>query len=226
MLGIAGVAGNGQVELSDVATGVQSPDVGAVVFNHDDLARTSPRAFISRGVAYIPDDGRGTGLVPSQPIWRNAIMKRYRESPISRGVLIRTSRAKQFARELASAVGLSTSDVATPVEHLSGGNAQKLLTGRELGAGQSAVVAVNPTQGLDVGAAADVWRALLGARDRGVAVLLVSHDLDELVRLSDRISVLYEGEIVGEFPASDADRGQIGLLMAGITGSVGSAEDG
>jgi simple sugar transport system ATP-binding protein len=219
IVGIAGVAGNGQAELADVITGARSPSKGAVTIDGADMARKKPRAFIRQGLAYIPDDRRGTGLVPSQPIWRNAILKSYRDAPISRGVVIDTGRAKRFAEGLAEQVDLSTRDVNTPVEHLSGGNAQKLLAGRELGEGNSAVVAVNPTQGLDVGAAADVARALLAARARGMGVLLISHDLDELLRLSDRIAVLYEGRIAGEFESEQADRKRIGMVMGGMGGN-------
>jgi simple sugar transport system ATP-binding protein len=112
-------------------------------------------------------------------------------------------------------VRLSTTDVDTPVHQLSGGNAQKLLTGRELDVGCRVLVAVNLTQGLDVAAVADVWRTLLEARDRGTAVLLISSDLDELLALADRIVVMYAGRIVGELASDEAERRRIGLLMAG-----------
>jgi general nucleoside transport system ATP-binding protein len=221
ILGVAGVAGNGQAELSRVVAGIQRPDEGVVTLEGEALASGGPRAFIKRGVAFIPEDRRGTGLMPTEPIWRNAILKAYREPPISHGQLVHTRRARRFARELASAIGLSTDDVETPVDYLSGGNAQKLVTGRELRGNRCALIADNPTQGLDVGAATDVSRALLGARDDGIAVLLISYDLDELLRLCDRIAVLYEGKVVGEFAADDADRNEIGLLMAGVVDDTG-----
>jgi ABC-type uncharacterized transport system ATPase subunit len=132
--------------------------------------------------------------------------------------LLRSSQAKAFAAQLVADVRLSTDDLDTSVEHLSGGNAQKLLTGRELSLAERALVAVSPTQGLDVAAAADVGRALVRAAAGGTPVLLISYDLDELLRLSDRAVVLYEGTIVGALDAADFDRHRIGLLMAGVTG--------
>jgi simple sugar transport system ATP-binding protein len=216
VLGIAGVAGNGQAELAALATGTSRPDSGSVILNGIELAKQGSGAFTRQGLGYIPEDRRGTGLVPSQPIWRNAILKQYRKPPVARGVLVRTGPAKRLAQKLAAHVHLSTGKVDTPVEHLSGGNAQKLLAGRELAGDPTAVVAVNPTQGLDVTAEAEVSRGLLEARGRGGAVLLISQDLDELLRLSDRIAVMYEGQIAGEFAAEDADREHIGLLMGGL----------
>lgn len=157
----------------------------------------------------------GTGLVASQPIWRNAIMRNYRSAPVARGRFIRTGEGKRFAEDLAVSVDLSTKDVSILAQHLSGGNAQKLLVGRELDGDRRAVVAVNPTQGLDARAAVGVRSRLVAARDRGLAVLLISADLDEVLSLADRILVLYEGRITGEFTADEADRDEIGRLMGG-----------
>jgi simple sugar transport system ATP-binding protein len=217
ILGVAGVAGNGQQELADVVTGLRRPDSGSVKVAGRELAGASPREFIDAGVAYIPEDRRGTGLISGQPIWRNAILKRHRRAPIARGPLLRASQAKEFAAELVADVRLSTDDLDTPVQHLSGGNAQKLLAGRELSLAEQAIVAVNPTQGLDVAAAADVGRALVSAATRGTPVLLISYDLDELLRLADRLVVIYEGRVVAELDAANFDRDRIGLLMAGVT---------
>jgi simple sugar transport system ATP-binding protein len=220
ILGVAGVAGNGQQELAEVITGLRKPDAGSVRVAGGELAGSSPRAFIDAGVAYIPEDRRGTGLIAGQPIWRSAILKRHRHAPIARGPLLRTAAAKAFAAELVADVSLSTDDLDTPIQHLSGGNAQKLLTGRELSLAERALVAVNPTQGLDVAAAADVGRALVEAAAGGTPVLLISYDLDELLRLSDRLVVLYEGRLVGTLDAAEADRDRIGLLMAGVAGAA------
>ena len=147
-------------------------------------------AFIDAGVAYIPDDRKGVGLLPTEPIWRNAIMKSYRYPPVRRGPLVSSGEGRRYADNLVKRVNLSTDNIDTPVQHLSGGNAQKLLVGRELDGDPQLVVAVNPTQGLDIGAVDAVWRQLVAARDRGLAVLLVSADLDEVLRLSDRVLVL------------------------------------
>jgi simple sugar transport system ATP-binding protein len=215
LLGIAGVAGNGQNELAEAITGLRRPTSGTILINGRDMAGERPRAFIDAGVAYIPEDRRHTGLVPSEPIWRNTALKRYRQAPIGRAHVVRQKPAREFAQALCERVGLSTRDIDTPVHQLSGGNAQKLLTGRELEVASTALIAVNPTQGLDVSAVRDVWEALLRARSEGVAVVLISSELDEVFALADRIAVLYEGEIVGELPAEQADRERVGQLMGG-----------
>jgi simple sugar transport system ATP-binding protein len=128
---------------------------------------------------------------------------------------MRKRAAMKFASELAEHVNLSTRQMNTPAAHLSGGNAQKLLAGRELEGSPTYVVAVNPSQGLDVGAVAAMWRQLVEARDRGIGVLLISADLDEVLHLSDRILVQYEGRFVGETSREQADRQKIGVLMGG-----------
>jgi general nucleoside transport system ATP-binding protein len=214
ILGIAGVAGNGQTELAEAVTGLRRPDSGTIEVAGKQLAGRGPRAFLEAGVAYIPEDRRGVGLVPSEPIWRNAILRRYRQSPIGRGPFLARRRARRMAAQMVTDVQLSTDDIDTPVQQLSGGNAQRLLVGRELDVGRNVLVAVNPMQGLDLNAVAAVWDALLRARE-SAGVLLVSSDLDEILRFSDRIAVLYEGRIAGEFSAAEAGREQVGLLMGG-----------
>ena len=213
ILGIVGVAGNGQQELEQVIAGLKSAGGGTVEV--EGKAISSVRGAVRAGLAHIPEDRIGSGLVASQPIWRNAIMRNYRLAPVARGRFIRTREGKRFAEDLAESVDLSTKDVSILAQHLSGGNAQKLLVGRELEGDRHAVVAVNPTQGLDVRAAVGVRSRLVAARDRGLAVLLISADLDEVLSLADRILVLYEGRITGEFTAEEADRDEIGRLMGG-----------
>jgi simple sugar transport system ATP-binding protein len=220
IVGVAGVAGNGQAELEEVLTGMRSPTAGTIRVKGTSMGGQSVRRFIDAGVGYIPEDRRGTGLAPTEPIWRNAILKCYRREPVSRGPWLRKGAAMRIASELAAKVNLSTQDVNTPAAHLSGGNAQKLLAGREMDGDRSYVVAVNPSQGLDVGAVAAMWQALVEARDRGIGVLLISADLDEVLHLSDRVLVQYEGRFVGETTREQADRRRIGLLMGG-----GSAHD-
>jgi simple sugar transport system ATP-binding protein len=213
IVGVVGVAGNGQQELEQFVAGLRPASSGTVEVAGRKV--TSVRGAGRAGLAHIPEDRIGTGLVGTQPIWRNAIMRNYRRPPVARGRLIHTREAKHFAEGLAESVDLSTTDVMILVQHLSGGNAQKLLVGRELEGDRRAVVAVNPTQGLDVKAAQAVRTRLVAARDRGLAVLLISADLDEVLSLADRILVLYEGRITGEFTAEQADRDEIGRLMGG-----------
>jgi len=213
IVGVVGVAGNGQKELEKMVTGDRRPDQGSVAIEGVDI--DGIRSALKAGLAYIPEDRIGTGLVPSQSIWRNAILRNYLEGPIKRRGMIRGRHARSFASELVARVELSTSDTATLVHQLSGGNAQKLLAGRELEQRRRIVVAVNPTQGLDIKAAEAVRKALSEACDNGLAILLISADLDEALGLADRILVLYEGQVTGEFTAQQADRDHIGMLMGG-----------
>jgi simple sugar transport system ATP-binding protein len=221
ILSVVGVAGNGQRELAEALTGLRRVRSGSIHINDRDLTRGQARDYIKAGLGHIPEDRMGVGLVPTEPIWRNAILKAFRhDAEFSRGPVLRRLVARKFARRLGESVKLSTLDVETRVQHLSGGNAQRLLTGRELATKSLvAVVAVEPAHGLDVNAQADVWRALLRARQDGIAVLLVSGDLDETLAISDRIAVLYEGQLIWEGNAAEADRVQIGLLMGGATQS-------
>ncbi|PHX61191.1 MAG: heme ABC transporter ATP-binding protein [Actinobacteria bacterium] len=220
IVGLVGVAGNGQQELEQIVAGIRKPDSGTVSIHGTQVGNVQDA--LKAGLGYIPEDRRGTGLVPAQPIWLNSILRIYKDNLVSKGLIIKTGKAKKYARDLAESVNLSTNDVTTLVQHLSGGNAQKLLAGRELSGDKSAVVAVNPTQGLDVKAAAAVRERLIQAREDGFAVLLISADLDEVVLLSDRIVVLYEGSVVGEFAAEDADLDEIGRLMGGETSNGNS----
>ncbi|MBS1881446.1 MAG: ABC transporter ATP-binding protein [Actinobacteria bacterium] len=215
ILGVAGVAGNGQAQLEEVLTGMRPPSAGTIALDGAPMQGRSVRRFIDAGVRYIPEDRRGTGLAPDEPIWRNAILKCYRREPVSRGVLMRKGAAMKVAADLAERVNLSTRQLNTPAAHLSGGNAQKLLAGRELEGDPRYVVAVNPSQGLDVGAVAAMWKQLVEARDRGIGVLLISADLDEILHLSDRLFVLYEGRFVDEATREQADRRRIGVKMGG-----------
>jgi len=213
IVGVVGVAGNGQKELEQLVTGDRRPDEGSIAI--DGVEIHGIRSALRAGLAYIPEDRKGTGLVPSQSIWRNAILRNYLEEPINRRGLIRGRHARSFASELVARVELSTNDTATLVHQLSGGNAQKLLAGRELEQRRRIVIAVNPTQGLDIKAAYAVRKALSDACDNDLAILLISADLDEALGLADRILVLYEGQITGEFTAEQADRNHIGMLMGG-----------
>jgi simple sugar transport system ATP-binding protein len=215
IVGIAGVAGNGQVELAEALVGLRPTSGGTIEVDGKELTGSSPRDFSHAGAAYIPEDRMTMGLSRSDPIWRNAILRCYDQGPIARGPFLRRTVARQHAATLSRQVNLSTDDVYTPVFQLSGGNAQKLLVGREIEAGYNAVVAVNPTQGLDISAVAQVAEMLVAASEAGVGTLLISSELEEVMRLSDRIFVLYEGRFVAEFEGEKADRALIGQLMAG-----------
>jgi simple sugar transport system ATP-binding protein len=215
IVGVAGVAGNGQRELAEVLSGLRRPTTGRVQIAGRDLTGKPTAAFLSAGVGSIPEDRKATGLVPRETIWRNAVLKSFNRRPLQRFGFLNGQLARQRARELCEEVRLSTGDVDVSVSHLSGGNAQRLVTGRELAGASTLLVASHPTRGLDVGGAERVHEALLAARERGIAVLLISEDLDELIELSDRLVVMYEGRVVGESASGEIDRHEIAMQMGG-----------
>jgi simple sugar transport system ATP-binding protein len=157
----------------------------------------------------------GVGLVPNLPVGDNLALKGYRQPPLSRGPFLITHAMRDFAARLISMFDIATPSTETPVKLLSGGNLQKTILAREITAGRGLIVAVHPTHGLDVGATETVHKTLLEQRDEGAAILLISEDLDELLILSDRIAVIYEGHIMGIADTDTADVEELGLMMAG-----------
>jgi ABC-type uncharacterized transport system ATPase subunit len=217
IVGIAGVAGNGQRELIEVLGGLRPVTTGEITLYEQSLAGRRPMEIIRAGVGVVPEDRHGTGLAPLASIWENAILRKYRDGPLNRRGLIARKRAKEYAQSLARKVRLSTANVDALAFQLSGGNAQRLLVGRELDVASRALILAYPTRGLDVAAVAEVHAAVAAARNRGLAVVLVSEDLDELLDISDRIVVLYRGQVAGDFLAGEVDRAVVGGLMAGMT---------
>jgi simple sugar transport system ATP-binding protein len=224
ILGVAGVAGNGQRELAEVVAGLRRPERGRVLVGERDLTRAGSRRFIGAGVGYIPEDRMTTGVVATEPIWCSAVLKSYHSAPVGRGPLLRRRYAKRFARQLIESAHLSTPDVDARVGGLSGGNVQRLIAARELSAATVALVAAYPSRGLDVGAIEKVHAAIEAACVQGLAVLLISEELEEILAICDRVVVMYEGRIVAERDAATADREELGLLMGGA-GTADSATD-
>lgn len=214
--GIAGVAGNGQRELAECITGLRKTLAGRVVINGKDYTNRHPRAIIEAGVSHIPEDRLGMGLAANLPLTENAIMKNYREDEMGPGAVIDRKRATQWTRDLVSRFQVKAPTLRTPVRLLSGGNSQKLLLARETTHDHNVVVAVHPTRGLDVGATEAVHQVLLAQRSAGIGILLISEDLEELLSLCDRISVIFEGRIVGSVERENVDIDEIGMMMAGI----------
>jgi ABC-type uncharacterized transport system ATPase subunit len=217
ILGIAGVAGNGQRELIEILAGLRCPTAGEITMDGKPLRSGSPLELIRAGVGIVPEERNGTGLAPLASIWENSILRQYRSRPLNRRGFISQRAAKDYALSLARRVRLSTANVNALAKHLSGGNAQRLLVGRELDVASRALVLAYPTRGLDVAAVAELHAALADARERGLAILVVSEDLDELFDLCDRIAVLYSGQVVAVHSADQVDRVAIGRLMAGMT---------
>jgi ABC-type uncharacterized transport system ATPase subunit len=215
VVGIAGVAGNGQRELAEAITGIRPTTEGRVEVHRRALPSGDPRAGIRARIGHIPEDRLRTGVAANLSIASNAVLKAYREADFSLGPVLRARAIADRARRLIQQFDVHTPGPRAPARELSGGNLQKVVIGREFMASPRVLVAAAPTRGLDVGAIQNVQSYIRTAAELGVAVLLISEDLDEVLALADRILVMYEGEIVGEVAASEADVEQIGLLMAG-----------
>jgi ABC-type uncharacterized transport system ATPase subunit len=215
IVAVAGVAGNGQRELAETIAGLRAPSGGRVSVDGRRLHSGDPRAAIAAGVAYVPEDRLGTGLSPNLSIASNLSLKSYRVSPASRGPLLRLRAIRDRAVELIHRYRIAAPGPEVQVRHLSGGNLQKVVLAREFEAKPRVIVAAAPTRGLDVGAIETVHAYLRDAAAEGAGVLLISEDLDEILTLADRIAVMYEGAVLGEFEGDGADVEEIGLLMAG-----------
>ncbi len=215
VVGIAGVSGNGQRELAQGIVGLMKVKSGSVRLNGTDVTKKSVLAKIKSGIAYVPQSRLGMGLAPGLTTEDNLALKQYREPPYSNGPLLSAAAFGRRGAELIEEFDVRGVRPGLPIRLLSGGNLQKALIAREVVQDHSVLIARSPTRGLDVGATADVRDHILAERDRGIAVLLISEDLDELLALSDRLVVIYEGRIVGEMPASEATAERLGLLMSG-----------
>jgi simple sugar transport system ATP-binding protein len=214
ILGIAGVAGNGQRELAQVITGLR-PCSGSIKINGQEVQNAAPIAAIRHGVSYIPADRTGVGSAPNLSITDNTIMKGFRQEPLGNGWTINYPGARQHARELKDQYDILAPGVKTPARLLSGGNLQKVILAREISSGPKLMIAVQPTRGLDVGAIEAIQTLLLEQRAAGTAILLISEELEELLALSDRIAVIFDGKIMGTMDADEADINEIGLMMTG-----------
>ena len=215
ILGIAGVSGNGQHELSEVLTGLRAATHGSAILETKDLAHCSAREIADLGVAHVPTERIRMATVPNMSIRENLILKSYRSPEFCRWVLLNERAAARNACEAMRKYQISAPHDGTAAKNLSGGNIQRLVLARELCGSPRFVVAAHPTYGLDVGATEQIREALLDQRDGGAGILLISEDLDEIVQMSDRVLVLFSGEVMGIVDAAEADLEEIGLMMAG-----------
>ncbi len=215
ILGVAGVAGNGQRELAEALCGMRKPTTGSIELGGRRVRTGSVRAAQAAGIAHVPEDRLHTGLAPSLTIASNVVLTSYRQPPVCRGPFLDRTLMRQRATELMERFDVRAPGPETPVRLLSGGNVQKVLLGREFSSNPRVLVCASPTRGLDVGAIESVRSLLVAAADAGTAVLLISEDLEEILALSDRVVVLYEGSIAGQVTASEATPEQLGLLMGG-----------
>lgn len=222
IVGIAGVAGNGQRELAEVITGLRRLASGRVSVSGKDLTNATPITMIRAGVAHIPQDRSSVGAVGDMSVASNLAMKSYRKPPLSAGIFLLPKRIIAAARTLIEAFRIMTPGPETQVKFLSGGNIQKTILAREIGSCKNLLIAVYPSRGLDIGATESVRKQLVAQRDQGLGVLFVSEDIDELMQVADTIAVMFEGRIMAAMPARDADAGTLGLLMAGVVPDGGS----
>jgi simple sugar transport system ATP-binding protein len=215
IVGIAGVAGNGQSELVEAITGLRKSNSGKVTLNDVDITDTAPRERMYAGLGHIPQDRQRRGLVMDFSLVENFLLGFEDSPPFIRGPMLDYAEADRFARESIEMFDVRTPGIDVLARTLSGGNQQKAIVARELRRGPKVLIAAQPTRGLDVAAIEFVHNKLIELRDQDKAVLLISMELTEILDLSDRILVMYEGEIVGSFEAGQATPENLGLLMAG-----------
>jgi ABC-type uncharacterized transport system ATPase subunit len=214
IVGIAGVAGNGQDELVAALTGLRRPAGGRVTLGGKDVTGWGPREMTDFGVGYVPGDRQRYGLVLSFPIEDNLVLTSYYREPFASGPVRNDPAIRDWADESIQAFDIRTPSATVPASNLSGGNQQKVIVAREFSGQPRLLILDQPTRGLDVGSIEFIHRRAIAKRDAGSAILLVSAELDEVLELSDRIAVMYRGEIVAIRDGRTADREEIGLLMA------------
>ncbi|MFC6008092.1 ABC transporter ATP-binding protein [Angustibacter luteus] len=219
VLGIAGVEGNGQGELVDALMGLRLPETGAITLGEVDITDWSTRRRRESGIGFIPEDRHRQGLMLEAPLWENRILGHQTQPPSSRGPLINRSGARADTERIVREFDVRTPGIDVTAHALSGGNQQKLIVGRELSGEPVVLLAAHPTRGVDVGAQAAIWEHIRAARSAGLAVLLISADLDELIGLSDTIEVILRGRFVGQFDPANVTPEQLGSAMTGADAS-------
>lgn len=215
ILGIAGVAGNGQTELAEVIAGLRAAESGKVSLLGEDITKLSTRKRIEKGIGHIPEEFM-MGVVPDFSVADNLVLDKYFETPFTHRWGFNRKAVDRFAEELIPKYNIRTPSKDTPAIHLSGGNLQKLILAREISHDPRVLITNLPTHGLDVGATEFIQNQLLALKLKKCAILLISEDLDEILSVSDRIAVLYEGRLTGIIPAAEAKKDKIGALMAGM----------
>ena len=215
VLGIAGVEGNGQAELVETIMGMRIPSAGRISLGSQDVTNWHTRKLREAGIGYIPEDRQRHGLLLDSPLWENRILGHQTMPPSAKGPWINRSGARKDTQRIVQQYDVRAPGIDTPARALSGGNQQKLVVGREMSSGPIVLIAAHPTRGVDVGAQAAIWDHIKRARHEGLAVLLISADLDELIGLSDTIQVILRGKMVGTFEPSAVTPQQLGAAMTG-----------
>jgi simple sugar transport system ATP-binding protein len=216
ILGIAGVSGNGQRELAEAIAGLRQADAGRIIMNAQDIKGHDARAVRSAGIAFVPEERMRDGAIADFSVTENTVLLNHADSDFCRGGFLRFEQIRRHCAQLVKEFQVKTPDLDTPTKNLSGGNIQKLIIARELAARPKVLIAAQPTRGVDIGAAEYIHARLLEQRQAGMAIIVISEDLDEVLALSDRIAVMFEGRIIGIVDRQTATREQLGLLMAGV----------
>jgi ABC-type uncharacterized transport system ATPase subunit len=215
IFGIAGVDGNGQNELVEALTGLRVVEKGEVIFKGRSIGNFTPLKIRKAGISHIPEDRNKMGLNTKLTIKENLIANLYKQKPYSQWICLKNNHIKRYAESLIKKFDIRASGIDIQAGNLSGGNAQKVIVAREVDLNSELIIASQPTRGVDVGSIESIREILNQVKGKGVAILLVSADLEEILSLSDRIAVMYEGRIMGIVPASEATELNLGLLMTG-----------
>ena len=215
VLGIAGVEGNGQAELVEAIMGMRDPDEGTVTLDGADISHAPTRKRRVDGIGYIPEDRHRHGLLLEAPLWENRVLGHVTEPPNSRGRLLNPAAARRDTERIVATYDVRTPGIEVTAASLSGGNQQKLIVGREMSHHPKLLIAAHPTRGVDVGAQAQIWDQIRTARREGLAVLLISADLDELIGLSDTLRVMYRGRLVADADPATITPEELGSAMTG-----------
>nr|WP_285840876.1 ABC transporter ATP-binding protein [Cytobacillus kochii] len=217
IVGIAGVDGNGQTELVEAIAGLRKVDEGSILLNNKEITKLNTRKVTESGIGHIPQDRHKHGLVLDFTIGENMVLQTYYQQPYSKTGLMNKKAIYDQANRLIEEYDVRTPSEYTPARALSGGNQQKAIIGREVDRNPDLLIASQPTRGLDVGAIEFIHRKLIDQRDQGKAVLLVSFEMDEIMNVSDRIAVIFEGKIIAMVDPKETTEQELGLLMAGST---------
>jgi simple sugar transport system ATP-binding protein len=216
ILGVAGVSGNGQRELAELIAGLRRPSSGKITLDEFDITTWEPDRRLTHGLAYIPEERMRDGVIRELSVEENLILEDHGRRPFARGIFLNFGRIARHVDRLVEEFEIKTPSRSTPLRNLSGGNIQKLILARELAKQPSVLVAAQPTRGVDIGSTEYIHRRLVEQRATGTATLLISEDLDEVLNLSDRLAVLYEGRVMGILDREDATVERLGLMMAGV----------
>jgi simple sugar transport system ATP-binding protein len=223
VLGLAGVEGNGQTELVEALIGLRKPDAGAITLDGEDISSWPTRRRREAGLGYIPEDRHRHGMLLAAPLWENRILGHVTERPNSKGLLLDIGGARADTERIVKEYDVRTPGIDVTAGSLSGGNQQKLIIGREMSHSPKLLIAAHPTRGVDVGAQAQIWEQIRSAQREGLAVLLISADLDELIGLSDTIRVIYRGRLVADADPATVTAEDLGSAMTGAaTGHIES----